>query len=43
MVHKKLMEYVEHLCRNVEEMELPPFRDINHTIPLIDEKKTYQW
>ena len=43
MARKKLMEYAELLCWKVEETELPPFRDINHTIPLIDEEKTYQW
>ena len=31
------------LCREVDETELPPLRDINHTIPLIDESKTYPW
>ena len=37
------MSYAEPLCRKVEEMEIPPFRAINHTIPLIDEQKVYQW
>ena len=27
----------------MRESTVPPFRDINHTIPLIDEKKTYPW
>ena len=27
----------------MQETELPPLRDINHTIPLIDESKTYPW
>ena len=27
----------------MHETEFPPLRDINHTIPLIDEKKTYPW
>ena len=40
---EELMAYADPLCQNVEETELPPFRDINHTIPLIDETKTYQW
>ena len=39
----ELMAYAEPLCRLVEETELPPLRAINHTIPLIDEKKTYTW
>ena len=39
----ELMSYAEPLCCKVEETELPPFRAINHTIPLIDEQKVYQW
>ena len=38
-----LMAYADPLCRNVDETDLPPLRAINHTIPLIDDKKTYQW
>ena len=38
-----LMTYAEPLFRKVEETELPPLRAINHTIPLIDENKTYHW
>ena len=40
---EELMKYAEPLCRDVEETELPPLRAINHTIPLIDENKTYTW
>jgi hypothetical protein len=40
---EELMAYAEPLCRNVDETELPPLRAINHTIPLIDENKTYAW
>ena len=40
---KYLMAKAEPLCRKVEETELPPLRDINHSIPLIDENKTYPW
>ena len=39
----QLMAYAGPICRSVEETELPPFRAINHTIPLIDESKTYPW
>jgi hypothetical protein len=39
----ELMAYAEPLCRKVEETELPPFRAINHSIPLIDENKVYPW
>ena len=38
-----LMAYAEPLCRKVKDTELPPFRAINHTIPLIDENKVYPW
>lgn len=40
---EELMAYAKPLCRNIDETELPPLRAINHTIPLIDENKTYQW
>ena len=38
-----LLAYAKPLCRNVEDTELPPFRAINHAIPLIDENKVYPW
>src|SRR6202000_2179020 len=31
------------LCPNPAETDLPPFRALNHTIPLKDELKIYQW
>lgn len=31
------------LCPDITETDLPPFRDVNHTIPLIDESKVYRW
>ena len=40
---EELKRYAEPLCKEMEETGLPPLRDINHTIPLIDEKKTYPW
>ena len=40
---EELRQYADPLCREVLEMDLPPFQDINHTIPLIDEEKTYLW
>jgi hypothetical protein len=40
---EELMAYAAPLCRNVDETELPPFRAINHSIPLIDEDKVYPW
>jgi hypothetical protein len=39
----ELQRLAEPLCRDVDETDLPPFRDINHTIPLIDESKIYPW
>jgi hypothetical protein len=38
-----LIALAKPLCRKVEETELPPFRVINHSIPLIDETKIYPW
>ena len=40
---EELKRYAEPLCKEMEETGLPPLRDINHTIPLIDEKKMYPW
>jgi hypothetical protein len=40
---KELMDYAEPLCRMASETELPPYRTINHMIPLIDEHKIYPW
>ena len=42
-VRDRLMEYAIPICKEVSESDLPPLRVINHTIPLIDEKKTYPW
>ena len=41
--HEELRQYGEPLCKKMEETDLPPFRAINHTIPLIDENKKYLW
>ena len=38
-----LRKYVKPLCKTAGETELPPLRVINHTIPLINENKVYQW
>lgn len=40
---EELIKYAEPLCKTMDETDLPPFRAINHTIPLIDEKKVYKW
>lgn len=44
-VRKKLIKYAEGICVEALGMDLPlpPPRAINHTIPLIDENKTYPW
>ena len=40
---EELRRYAEPLCKDVGETDLPPFRAINHTIPLVDPKKIYPW
>ena len=42
-VREELRQYADPLCREMEETDLPPLRAINHTIPLVDESKTYSW
>jgi hypothetical protein len=42
-VREELRRYAEPLCKEMVDTGLPPMRDINHTIPLIDESKTYPW
>ena len=42
-VREELRRYAEPLCKEMHETGFPPLRDINHTIPLIDESKTYPW
>src|SRR5882762_1196773 len=39
----QLHEYASDICKTAVETPLPPLRAINHTIPLIDETKTYPW
>jgi hypothetical protein len=40
---EELRQYASPLCKDVSETNLPPFRAINHTIPLVDVSKTYPW
>jgi hypothetical protein len=40
---EELIAYAEPLCKGASETGLPPFREINHKIPLIDTKKIYPW
>jgi 5-bromo-4-chloroindolyl phosphate hydrolysis protein len=37
----KLINYAKDLCKEMDEMDLPPFQSINHEIPLIDQDKIY--
>ena len=37
------MEEAQPLCSQAGATALPPFRAINHSIPLIDETKIYPW
>ncbi|KAJ7674411.1 hypothetical protein B0H17DRAFT_852020, partial [Mycena rosella] len=39
----ELLEYAKPICKTAAETGLPPFRAINHTIPLLDENKIYPW
>ena len=41
--HEELRQYAKPLCKDEMETPLPPFRAINHTIPLIEEMKKYPW
>ena len=40
---EELRRCTEPLCKDIADTDLPPLRDINHTIPLIDKDKTYTW
>jgi hypothetical protein len=40
---RELRQYATPLCKDENKTPLPPFRDINHTIPLIDESVKYPW
>jgi len=42
-IREELHDYTRPLCREDEDIPLPPFRAINHTIPLIDPDKIYLW
>jgi hypothetical protein len=38
-----LHEEANDLCKTIDQMPLPPFRDINHVIPTIDDKVVYKF
>ena len=42
-VRDQLMEEAQPLCSQAGATALPPFRAVNHSIPLIDEAKIYPW
>ena len=42
-VCKRLRQEAEDLCPNTSKTVLPPFSAVNHTIPLIDERKIYRF
>ena len=42
-IREELRQYAEPLCKEMHETEFPPLRDIDHTMLLIDKKKTYSW
>nr|VWO95354.1 Uncharacterized protein [Ganoderma boninense] len=39
----ELRRDADDLCQDGARAALPPIRDVNHAIPLIDEKKVYSW
>ncbi|KAJ3999607.1 hypothetical protein F5050DRAFT_1564678, partial [Lentinula boryana] len=39
----ELIEYAKPLCRTMDQTDLPPLREINHRIPLIDEELIIPW
>ena len=42
-LRETLHKEAEDLCQDPTRSALPPFRSINHTIPLIDKTKIYRW
>ena len=42
-LRKQLRTEAEDLCPDTSKTKLPPMRAVNHTIPLIDEEKTYRF
>ena len=40
---EELQKYSDPICKEVSETDLPPLQVINHTIPHIDESRTYLW
>ena len=42
-LHEELWQDAADLCQDGAHAVLPPLRDVNHSIPLIDESKLYSW
>ncbi|KAJ3561610.1 hypothetical protein NP233_g10090 [Leucocoprinus birnbaumii] len=42
-VRKWLTNYAQKICKKAMDTPLPPLREINHEIPLIDPHKSYSW
>ena len=42
-LHEELWRDAVDLCQDGARTALPPLRDVNHSIPLIDESKIYSW
>jgi hypothetical protein len=42
-LRRRIREEVADLCQDPAKTALPPFRAVNHKIPLIDDNKVYSW
>ena len=42
-LREELRQYALPICKEAIEAPLPPLRNINHTIPLIDAEQVYLW
>jgi hypothetical protein len=42
-VRNDLIQYAQPLCKSAIDTPLPPLRDINHEIPIIDHSRKYSW
>lgn len=40
---EELRQYAKDICKEAIETPLPPLRDINHVIPLVDEGRVFTW
>ncbi|KZT31313.1 hypothetical protein SISSUDRAFT_975312, partial [Sistotremastrum suecicum HHB10207 ss-3] len=42
-LRNELREYAKDICKDAVDTDLPPLRKINHTIPIKDPNKVYNW